>query len=56
MVLAFTRMIKGIVLKDKTAKSVIKGLHRELCMNYGYPTVGFYADNRGGFRNYKIDK
>ena len=56
MVCAFTKLIKGVVLKDKSADSVIKGLHGGWCMNFGYPTVGFYADNGGEFRNYKMEE
>ena len=56
MVCVFTKMIKGMVLKDKTADSVLKGLHEGWCLNFGYPTVGFYADNGGEFRNYKMEE
>ena len=56
MICGFTKMLKGAVLKDKTADSVIKGLHGGWCMNYGYPTVGFYADNGGEFKNYKMEE
>ena len=45
MVCRFTRFIEGIVLKNKSSDSVLKGLHGGWCMNYGYLTVGFYADN-----------
>lgn len=41
IVCAFTRMIKGIVLKDKKAESDIKGLHTGWCLNFCYPSVGF---------------
>ena len=45
MVCAFTKLIKGVVLKDKSA-----GLHRRWCRNFGHSTVGFYADNGGELR------
>ena len=41
MICGFTKFIRGIVLKDKTPESVIKGLHGAWCMDIGYPTVGF---------------
>ena len=34
MVCAFTRMIKGVVLKDKREESIMKGLYSEWCLNY----------------------
>ena len=56
MICGFTRFIKGIVLKNKIPESVMKGLHSGWCMNFGFPTVGFYADNGGEFQNYKVDE
>lgn len=41
IVCAFTRMIKGIVLNDKNAISVNKGLHEGWCLNFGVPSVAF---------------
>ena len=35
MICGFTKFIRGIVLKDKTPESVIKGLHGAWCMNLG---------------------
>ena len=28
----------------------------EWCLRYGYPSVGFYANNGGEFRNYKMEE
>ena len=56
MICGFTQFIKGVVLKDKRPESVIVGLHSGWCLNLGFPTVGFYADNGGEFRNYKMDE
>ena len=50
----FTIFIRGIVMKDKTPESVIKGLHGAWCLDIGFPTVGFWAYNGGEFRNYKM--
>ena len=56
MIYGFTRFIKGIVLKNKRPESIITGLHSGWCLNFGFPTVGFYEDNGGEFRNYKMDE
>ena len=48
MVDAFSRMIAGVVLKDKKAEAI--------CLRYGYPSIGFYADNGREFRNYKMEE
>ena len=47
-------MIKGIVLKDKSADGVINVLEEGCCINYGCPKVGFYTDKAGEFKNYEI--
>ena len=49
----FTKFIRGVVVKDKTPDSVIKGLHRAWCLDIGLPTVGVWADNGGEFKNHK---
>ena len=54
MICGFTKFIRGIVLNDKTPESVIKGLHGAWCLDIGFPTVGFWADNGGKFKNNKI--
>ena len=56
MVCAFTKMIKEVVVKDKKAESIMEGLHRGWYLNYGCPSVGFYAYNGGGFRNLKMEE
>ena len=56
IVCAFTRMMIGVVLKDKKAETILKRLELEWCMKFGYPSVGFYADNGGEFRNYKMEE
>ena len=47
-------MIAGVVLKDKNAEALLERSGMEWCLRYGYPSVGFYADNGGEFRNYKM--
>ena len=41
MMCGITKLIRGIVLKDKTPESVIKGLHGAWCMDIGFPTMEF---------------
>ena len=54
MVFSFTKMIKGMVLREKRDESVLSGLHEGWCLNFNYPTVGYYQDNRGEFKTYMI--
>ena len=56
MICGFTKFIRGIFLKDKTPESVIKGLHGAWCLDIGFPTVGFWADNGGEFKNHKLEE
>ena len=56
MVDVFSRMLAGVVLKDKKAETILEKLEMEWCLRYGYPSVGFYADNGGEFRNYKMEE
>ena len=56
MVCACTRFIKGVVLKSKEPEEVIKAIHEEWCMDVGFPTVGFWSDNSGEFRNEKMEE
>ena len=56
MICGFTRFIKGFVIKNKLPENVLKGIHTAWCLNFGFPTVGFWADNGGEFKNSKIDE
>ena len=56
MVCAYTKMIKGVVIKDKKAVMIMQSLHNGWCLTYGFPAVGLYADNGGEFRNYRIEE
>lgn len=51
MVFGFTQFIRGVVLKSKTPESVIRSMHGSWCKDLGFPMVGFWADNRGEFKN-----
>ena len=56
MVDACTRFIQGRVLSYKNPLIIIRALHRGWCLPYGYPTVGFWCDNGGEFRNSKMEE
>ena len=56
MVDAFSRVLLGVVLKDKKAETILEKLELEWCNKVGFPSVGFYADNGGEFRNYKMEE
>ena len=56
MVCGSTKFIRGRVISDKNPKRIIKAIHKAWCMNVGYPNVGFWADNRGEFRNMKMEE
>jgi hypothetical protein len=56
MICSFTKFMKGLVVKDKTAETILKGLHGSWCMDLGFPTIGFWADNGGEFRNAKMEE
>ena len=56
MICSFTRFIKGFVVRSKLPEKIIKGIHEGWCMNFGFPTVGFWSDNGGEFRNVKMEE
>ena len=52
----FSKFKRGKVISDKNSRSVIKAIHEAWCMNIGYPTEGFWADNGREFQNMKMEK
>ena len=56
MVCACTKFIQGEVLKDRRAETIVKAIHKGWCMSFGFPTVGFWADNGGEFRNATMEE
>ena len=56
MICTFIKFIRKVVTNDKMSESIIKGLHRAQCMAYGFTTVGFWVDNGGQFRSFKINE
>merc|ERR1712237_117435 len=56
MICTFTKFIKGIVVKNKNPDTIIKALHNSRCMDIGFPTIGWWCDNGGEFRNAKMEE
>ena len=50
MICSFSRLVKGIALKTKTAKEIVKGMDHGWLYNIGCPTTGFWADNGRNLR------
>ncbi|XP_066982271.1 uncharacterized protein [Macrobrachium rosenbergii] len=55
MVDAFTKLISGVVLKNKEAVTVLHAITQNWCEKYGYPTEGFWADNGSEFQNKEME-
>ena len=51
MVCGFTKFVRGGVLTNKRLETIMKALHGTWCMDLGFPTVGFWCNNGGEFRN-----
>merc|ERR1712082_345324 len=49
-----TRFIKGSVIKDKEAETIMKAIHKDWICNFGFPSVRFWADNGKEFVNSKL--
>ena len=41
MICTFTKIIKGMVIKNKKNECVINSPPKGWCFNFGYPSVGF---------------
>ena len=54
IICTFTRFIKGIVIRDKEAETIIEAVQSGWNLNYGYASLGFYADNGPEFKNEKM--
>ena len=53
---SFTRFIQGKLLTDKKVDTIIQALTDTWCINVGFPSHGFFADNGGEFANIKLDE
>ena len=56
MVNSFTIFIQGKLIANKKADTIIQALTDTWCMNVGFPSQGFFADNGGEFANIKLDE
>ena len=56
MVDVFSRMLAGVVLKDRKAETILEKLEMEWCLSYEYPSIGLYADNGSKLKNYKMEE
>ena len=56
MIDSLTRFIQGKLIPNKKADTIIQALTDSWCMNVGFPSQGFFADNGGKFANIKLDK
>ena len=54
MVDSCTRFIKGVVLKNKEAPTVITAIHEHWICNFGFPSIRFWSDNGTEFANIKL--
>ena len=48
---SFTRLIQGKLINNKKVDMIIQALTDTWCMNVGFPSKGFFADNGGEFAN-----
>ena len=56
MIDSFTRFIQGKVIPNKKVDTIIIALTDSWCMNVGFLSRGFFADNGGEFANVKLDE
>ena len=56
MICSFTKFVKGVVVKNKKPETIVKALHGTWCMDLGFPTVRFWCDNGGEFRNMTMEE
>ena len=56
MIDSFTRFIQGKLIANKKSDTIIQALTDTWCMNVGFPSQGFFADNGGEFANVKLDE
>ena len=56
MIDSFSRFMVGRLLTNKRADTIIQAIMDSWCMNVGFPSHGFFADNGGEFSNIKLDE
>ena len=53
---SFMRFMQGKLIPKNKADTIINAVNNSWCLNVGYPSVRFFADNGGEFANVKLDK
>ena len=56
MIDSFSRFIQGKLLSKKKVDMIIQALTDTWCMNVGFPSHGFFADNGSEFSNVKLNE
>ena len=56
MICSFTRFIKGVVVKDKEAETIINAIQNGWNLNFGFPSRRYFADNGLEFQNEKMSE
>ena len=56
MIDSFTRFIQGKVLSNKEAETVIEALNSTWNWKFGFPSIGFWADNGPELKNHEIEE
>ena len=53
---SFTRFLQGVVLKNKEAETVVEAINSTWNWRFGFPVVGFWADNGPEFQNREMEE
>ena len=56
MVDSFTKFIQGKLINNKKTETILDAINTAWNYNFGYPSVGYFADNGGEFANIKLDE
>ena len=56
MVDIFTKFIQGKLINNRKAETILDAINTAGNYNIGYPSVGYFSENRGEFTNIKLDK
>ena len=51
IICSFTRFIKGVVLSNKEAQTIVNAVVHEWNCNFGIPSTGYWCDNGTEFKN-----
>ena len=56
MICSFTRFIKGVVIPNKEAETVINAVIQNWNCNFGIPSTGYWSDNGTEFKNAEMSE